>query len=581
MANPARFPQTGFRGTRRGRQHRAHARDLAHQGRIRVVRVARWQGARPELGADCKARRAPGTRLDRVQPEHRVRRGAEGDRARRRGVLRAAHDAGALRPRVRDEPDARADQLAARDLRVGPARRPRVLRSGRRGRAVPPLVRRRALRRRCSCRPPGKCPNRLDRQLARGGLGVQSVGARGKGVGGGAILEFGSGAAGPIATRYFVEHGATVLRIESKTRPDFLRMYALGPEEPARSRRFGDVRRLERRQAEPHAQPQGAGGVALVRRLVVEWADAVAENFAPRAMKAFGLDYDALAEHKPDLVMISACLNGQTGPHKDYPGLRRPRCRALGLQRADRLAGPRAGRPVRHDHRFARPALRRDRARRRAALPPAHRPRRVPRRLPGGDRHLVARTVVARLRDRRRDPSCATATITRTPRCTARSRAPTRTVSTIAGSRSHAGATRSSNASTASPARTSQVGRGLAPAPRSPRSSRPPGSRLSRCTTSGTCTVTRSSRTAGTSSRSTIPFLGDGLYERNGFRLGAVDGGYDRAGPTLGQDNDWALGRRTRSHGSADRGIARYGRGGVRSQREGPALDRRRPSVDG
>jgi len=34
--------------------------------------------------------------------------------------------------------------------------------------------------------------------------------------------------------------------------------------------------------------------VDLVRRLVVEWADAVAENFAPRAMKGFGLDYDAL-----------------------------------------------------------------------------------------------------------------------------------------------------------------------------------------------------------------------------------------------------------------------------------------------
>ena len=39
------------------------------------------------------------------------------------------------------------------------------------------------------------------------------------------ILELGSGAAGPIATRYFVEHGATVLRIESKARPDFLRVY--------------------------------------------------------------------------------------------------------------------------------------------------------------------------------------------------------------------------------------------------------------------------------------------------------------------------------------------------------------------
>src|SRR5262249_15535731 len=46
------------------------------------------------------------------------------------------------------------------------------------------------------------------------------------------ILELGSGAAGPIATRYFVEHGATVLRIESKSRPDFLRVYALAPDNP-------------------------------------------------------------------------------------------------------------------------------------------------------------------------------------------------------------------------------------------------------------------------------------------------------------------------------------------------------------
>ncbi len=60
--------------------------------------------------------------------------------------------------------------------------------------------------------------------------------------------------------------------------------------------------------------------VDLVKRLVVEWADAVAENYAPRAMRGFGLEYDALAALKPDLVMVSACLNGQTGPHRDYPG---------------------------------------------------------------------------------------------------------------------------------------------------------------------------------------------------------------------------------------------------------------------
>ena len=60
--------------------------------------------------------------------------------------------------------------------------------------------------------------------------------------------------------------------------------------------------------------------IALVQRLVVEWADAVAENYAPKAMKGFGLDYESLRGLKPDLVMISACLNGHSGPHKDYPG---------------------------------------------------------------------------------------------------------------------------------------------------------------------------------------------------------------------------------------------------------------------
>jgi crotonobetainyl-CoA:carnitine CoA-transferase CaiB-like acyl-CoA transferase len=135
------------------------------------------------------------------------------------------------------------------------------------------------------------------------------------------ILEFGSGAAGPIATRYFVEHGATVLRVESRTRPDFLRTMALAdPSHPhgLEGAPMYDGLNVGKRNLTLNLKHPGA--VELVRRLVVEWADAVAENFAPRAMKGFGLDYDALAALRPDLVMVSTCLNGQTGPHKDYPG---------------------------------------------------------------------------------------------------------------------------------------------------------------------------------------------------------------------------------------------------------------------
>ena len=134
------------------------------------------------------------------------------------------------------------------------------------------------------------------------------------------IVEFGSGAAGPIATRYFVEHGATVLRVESRSRPDFLRVYALGPDNPhgLEGAPMFDGLNVGKRSVTLNLKHPGGGDIA--KRLVGEWADAVVENFAPRAMRGFGLDYATLAAIKPELVMVSSCLQGQTGPHRDYPG---------------------------------------------------------------------------------------------------------------------------------------------------------------------------------------------------------------------------------------------------------------------
>jgi crotonobetainyl-CoA:carnitine CoA-transferase CaiB-like acyl-CoA transferase len=133
------------------------------------------------------------------------------------------------------------------------------------------------------------------------------------------ILEFGSGAAGPIATRYFAEYGATVIRVESRSRPDFLRVYALGPDNPhglEGSDMFDALNPGKRSITLNLKHPEGH---AIARRLVA-WSDAVSENFAPKAMRGLSLDYDSLVGDKPDLVMISACLLGQTGPHRDYPG---------------------------------------------------------------------------------------------------------------------------------------------------------------------------------------------------------------------------------------------------------------------
>ena len=133
------------------------------------------------------------------------------------------------------------------------------------------------------------------------------------------VLEFGGGAAGPFGTRYFADHGATVVRVESRQRPDFIRLLRYIPGDPAGfdgSHMFAMVNVNKYGIALNMSHPKGP---EIARRLV-GWADVVAENFAPKAMAKWGLDYESLRQLKPDLIMISTCLNGQTGPERNYPG---------------------------------------------------------------------------------------------------------------------------------------------------------------------------------------------------------------------------------------------------------------------
>ena len=132
------------------------------------------------------------------------------------------------------------------------------------------------------------------------------------------VLELGGGAAGPIAVRHLADHGATVLRIESHERPDFLRILGLSAtnENLDAAPMFMMLNCNKLSVALNLSDPRG---VALAKKLVL-WCDVLAENYAPKAMRKWGLDYESLVKIKPDLVMVSTCLMGQTGPNKDYPG---------------------------------------------------------------------------------------------------------------------------------------------------------------------------------------------------------------------------------------------------------------------
>jgi crotonobetainyl-CoA:carnitine CoA-transferase CaiB-like acyl-CoA transferase len=133
------------------------------------------------------------------------------------------------------------------------------------------------------------------------------------------VLDFTWVMAGPAATRVLADYGATVVRVESTRRIDTARTLApyrggaLGPENSGCFQNLNAGKRMLT------LDPTSDAGRRVVLDLV-RWADVVTESFAPGTMERWGLDYPALAAVKPDLVMLSTCLMGQTGPLARFAG---------------------------------------------------------------------------------------------------------------------------------------------------------------------------------------------------------------------------------------------------------------------
>jgi benzylsuccinate CoA-transferase BbsF subunit len=58
---------------------------------------------------------------------------------------------------------------------------------------------------------------------------------------------------------------------------------------------------------------------ALLRKLAA-WADLLVESYTPGVIARVGLDYETVRALNPKIVMLSTCLMGQTGPHKQLAG---------------------------------------------------------------------------------------------------------------------------------------------------------------------------------------------------------------------------------------------------------------------
>ncbi|MDH3644765.1 MAG: CoA transferase, partial [Gammaproteobacteria bacterium] len=133
------------------------------------------------------------------------------------------------------------------------------------------------------------------------------------------ILDFMWALAGPGATRILADWGATVIRVESSTKlcvGRTIRPFIDGDESPEKSAVFHSTNAGKRMITLNLNSPDGRA-VALD---LARWADVVTESFSPRAMKSFELDYKTLKGVNPDVIMLSTCLMGQTGPLAMFAG---------------------------------------------------------------------------------------------------------------------------------------------------------------------------------------------------------------------------------------------------------------------
>lgn len=134
------------------------------------------------------------------------------------------------------------------------------------------------------------------------------------------VLDFTWVAAGPYATKYLAEHGATVIKVESLKNPDINRAYVPMAGGIAGINRCGvfnwcnnDKYSMSLDLSHPAARK--------VAEKLVSWADIVIENFRPGVMEKWGLGYDDLKLMHRDIIMVRISSLGQEGPHALLRGL--------------------------------------------------------------------------------------------------------------------------------------------------------------------------------------------------------------------------------------------------------------------
>ena len=124
--------------------------------------------------------------------------------------------------------------------------------------------------------------------------------------------------AGPIMGRHLADYGAEVISVENPDYIDLARqlIHKDGEYDPDMAVAYTNFNAGKKSVTLNMAEPEA---IDIVKRLIA-MSDVIIESMTPKAMRNWGLTYDDVRRIKPDIIMLSTCMQGQTGPYSMSPG---------------------------------------------------------------------------------------------------------------------------------------------------------------------------------------------------------------------------------------------------------------------
>jgi benzylsuccinate CoA-transferase BbsF subunit len=133
------------------------------------------------------------------------------------------------------------------------------------------------------------------------------------------VLDFCWIGAGAFVTRILADLGAEVIKVESRTHPDNLRLS--GPHQPGAKPLEGSgyfaSRNTSKKSIALNLSHPRARQIALT---LASRCSIVSNNFRPGVMEKWGLGYDEVAAVNPSVIYLAMPMQGSSGPNRDYIG---------------------------------------------------------------------------------------------------------------------------------------------------------------------------------------------------------------------------------------------------------------------